>query len=490
MINKEVISSYSKIGKRRSKLFFYGMAIILLYLLFIPQQLSAAADTASLRKELTMLIKNPASVPVDKAMARLAAIRAEYNTIPDTHGVLRTMQAEAIIYAQAGALDKNKSVSYKALAIIEQDTAHNEELRYFFYNQLANGAHKSGDYKSAAIWYYKSLMAATQSGSPEGLVGINSNIGVLMNDMGKPKSALYYLNYATALARSHKMGLELANALINKAIAWDYLKQRDSCLAAYREAIDIARKTGNNQALISSLYGMGSTYYDMGQPEQALKYAKMALQLTTSDGDVYNSMFTYYVVGNAYASLHQNDSAVYYLQKFRGIAQSMQLGRYEAEANKSLGRLYYAAGKTAEAASCFSAYITKQDSFMSADAQQQANEMQIRYRTAEQEKELIQKELLLARKERDLQQKNLLIVIISACILLVLSGALVRYRQQKKTARRKSQPTEAATADAAIAGHDSRRGKRKAPHSPRTARRHRRAAHHSAHAPGKPETAV
>jgi signal transduction histidine kinase len=435
MINKEASSFFHK-RERKSKFIFTLIAFTGI-ICFAPRTAHAAADTAALNKQINVLWETHQNMPVDTAVARFHTIREACRQSGYTYGTYRAVRCIALIYNESGDLANCRRISRENLYM--GDTSRlGQGILNFFYNQLANCDHKEGLYKTAAAWYYKALVAAIRSESSKSIVGVQTNIAVLMNDMGKPQSALYYLEQAIKMARAEHMGVELGNALANKAIAHDYLKQRDSCLSTYKEAIEIAHQTGSNQLLVSSLYGMGSTYYDLKQYDKALQYGRMAVQ-QTDKGDIYNSMFAYYVVGNAFAQMHRRDSALFYLEKFMSIAQNLGLGRYEAEANKSLGQMYFLDGQMSKAANHLARYVTSNDSLINAETEQQADEMQVKYRTAEQEKKLIQKELLLTRQEAALQQKKTMLAVVCGIIALALLSGYIGYRYQRRRRLEKQQ---------------------------------------------------
>lgn len=425
---KEVNPSFF-ILKRKSQL----ITLIITALCCIPlflQKTFAAADTASLNKEINTLWKNR-GLPPDTMVASLARIREKCRQADYRNGVAKTLLYTALTYGQSGNLDQCRRSSIAGIPWCDTSPA-GQKLLNFFYNQLANCDNKEGKYALAAAWYYKALLVAAQSRVPSSIVRTNTNIGVLLNDLGKPPSALLYLAEAERICRKEKMELELGMVLVNKGISYDYLRKPDSCRKAYSEAIGIARRQHHNQLLITGLYGMGNALLSQKKAREALSYGNMAVQLTRNNVDVYNSMFPYYVVGNAYYHLHRYDSAVFYLEKFIAIAKNLNLIRYQSEASKSLGRIYYETHQPAKAIPYLVQYIGWQDSLINADMDLQTTEMQLRYLTTEKEKQLIQKELLLARRENDLRKKYFIITIISVLVILVLLAVYIRQRHQRK----------------------------------------------------------
>ncbi|XZF16542.1 tetratricopeptide repeat-containing sensor histidine kinase [Chitinophagaceae bacterium MMS25-I14] len=386
-------------------------------------------DTAQLRNQIDQVWTARESPP-DSLLAHLLALDTQCRQAKYNAGISRLSMYEARVCDQAGKFEQCRQYAHNGIPFCDS-TRQGQITLNRLYNQIANTYVEQGKYPQSTIYYYKALQHALSHGYYSSLIGTYNDIGLLMNEINDPQSALYYLQKSAAFAQLANSPTDVANALVNEAIAYGKLKQQTRCIDCYRKALAIATQLKNGSILVSSLTGIGITYTELKQPDSGLVYGLQALR-ATQKGDIYNTIFATYATGTAYAMLHKNAEAEVQLKHFLELSKDINLGRYTAEAQKALGALYYAEGNKNAAATYFSDYIQNIDTLNNSETDQQITHMQIKYHTAEQTAALAKSRLQVQLQKNEIQKKNLLIIIVCICIAAITATVFFRYRYMKR----------------------------------------------------------
>ncbi len=291
-----------------------------------------------------------------------------------------------------------------------------------------------GEYAQSARYYYQAIRYLLQYEPDNINMPITySNLGAVLNRLGVHDQAFYYLEKAEVLSRRHKMTYPLALTLVNKGEAYIATGDTTSGIRCYEEALAVSRKENFielQQALYSS---QGELLLSKKKIKEAIGYFNKALSVDSNANPYYASIIPYYSLGRAYYLLKDYTNAEMYLTK--GISRAEQLGMLDnkADAHRTLAAIYEATGRYPASVNQMHIYLGLKDSLMNKERIQAINQLNIRYQTVQKDKELAEKQLLIARQQHQISGKNTLIGIISLSTLLftVLSLLLwVLYRNK------------------------------------------------------------
>lgn len=166
-------------------------------------------------------------------------------------------------------------------------------------NYLANILVSQGNYSTALDYYNQALILDEQTGDLKGISSRLNNIGRIYHFKEEYAKSIDYF----------KRSLEIYNELesrIDKAIA---------------------------------LNNIGYSYKMEGEFKEALPYFRESLLLQNSEGRVCFSIYPIYNLGSVFRSLHQNDSAQFYLQTALSKAADCSDSYIEALSQYDLGKL-------------------------------------------------------------------------------------------------------------------------------------------------------
>jgi tetratricopeptide (TPR) repeat protein/class 3 adenylate cyclase len=165
----------------------------------------------------------------------------------------------------------------RALAI-DRARGEKDEIAHDLHN-LAAILRDLGEYERALAILEEALALAEETGNPLTSGFVLSNMGLLYRRMGDPERALDYLHRANEINRAHQIAVE--RPFLITAIAHLRLEQGhiDESVGLYRQAIGIARRTRNADALAPSLNILGEVLTGLNQPIDALPCLEEAAAL-------------------------------------------------------------------------------------------------------------------------------------------------------------------------------------------------------------------
>ena len=288
-------------------------------------------------------------------------------------------------------------------------------------------------------------------------------IGNIKMELDRFSEAKNYYLKALRIYRKANSSRELADALNNLGNAED--AQADSlyetqhlpealalslqALERYREALQIRRQLEDEEGAAELYNNMGLTYKNLGsylmkagEKEEAFAKWDTALLLfrpALNTWAAYDNKKGIMMVCNGLGDVHrrqgQLDSALYYVQQYLNIAKEIEDPKFQQNAYKDLGRIYYLRGEYKKAYD----YRRKYDQLK----YQRLSEKKIR---DNERREILygdrlkQYEIERQKQELQLQQeraRRMFITFIGgALILLLIIGLLVnRYRMKVRTNR-------------------------------------------------------
>ncbi|MBS1690082.1 MAG: sensor histidine kinase [Bacteroidetes bacterium] len=183
---------------------------------------------------------------------------------------------------------------------------------------------------------------------------------------------------------------------------------------------------GNTGAQKVTLENIGKLYIKLKQPAKGIEYLNRALDINTNS--VTDDIMIYYDLGNAYYQLKNYKKAEEILLSVEKLAEKSGVKSHLTDAYLILAGIYAETGRYKQAYGQQRAYSTLYESVLNEASARQFSQEETKYQTAEKDKDIAQKQLLLSRQESKLKEKNILIVSISAIFILLAGLSLILYR--------------------------------------------------------------
>ena len=262
---------------------------------------SAHADAQAVRNSkidsLQKLIEN---APDDTLKAyRMYQLSAQYNYYNSTERI--TWLASAFNLAiRIDYVNGVNFVSPRLISLLFHRNMNDLALRYCYeymgwmtekndsiglqktFNLYANLLGRMDKHREAFVYYNKAFDYNTRVGDRKQCAYILSNLSILMANMGKPDSALYYADKSIALLQGLDDASALSNAILGKAEIYLSTGDTASALRHAQDALNGYAEINLVLGVVNSESVLGEIAFHKNQIPEALKHYSNALVLLDS----------------------------------------------------------------------------------------------------------------------------------------------------------------------------------------------------------------
>jgi len=265
------------------------------------------------------------------------------------------------------------------------------------------------------------------------LILIYSNLGGRLATENQTTQAKFYLQKGEALAEITHNAPRLAKIYVSMAALHGTLEERQEARKFAFKALRIFKTVRDPASEASANCIIAQSYLQEQRPAMAIKYYQQALSERVKASKIQRSV-ALRGLGASYYEMKQYDKAEEHYLKVLKIAKEEKLNKGIMDCYNALVAIYADQGEYKLALRYKNEYGKLHDSTANAERLESVNNLEVKYRTAEKDKELTQNQLLIHQKETLIQRKNRLIATITggAVLLIALLGTLYRNRQHRQ----------------------------------------------------------
>ncbi len=411
-----LLSSYSSSGDSTDRV-------------FAENPLLSFPDTNAIKHTLSTISSWDTDLS-DSTVIKLHNILEQSRVAGYLPGITESLINLGIHYNQKGMYAEALQVLQEAVRYTLQSGQYNTTLPRV-YNTLGNIHLALGAYELAATFYEQAARLAEQYRQKKVIGSIYNNFAGVLSRMKQYEKALYYLDQSERVARAQGNNRLLANVISNKGTVYMHQQEWAKSLFYFEHLLSFSKKHGLNHTTYLALCNIGNIFLQQDMPRRAITYLREANMLTHSNTNPVHTTILYITLGKTYQRLGDTRHAIQYLEKAIVDARKAGIDDERAEAHKSLAAVYAATGNYKDAFIHKELYEELRDKIENRDIFNNINQMETRYRTAQKDKELIQKQLLIQQQQLRLEHKNLLIYGSMAGILLLTIVLASIYRSHR-----------------------------------------------------------
>ncbi len=292
-----------------------------------------------------------------------------------------------------------------------------------------------GQYKEAVSFFFKAAQLAEKQADrdyevADHLVRTYNNISEALLQMGDYTRALYYLHKAEILAKKLNVPERMAHVLNNKARIAYRMGDKQKAWEYIHQTLTLVKSVGPSRLEYTATQTIAEMLNNQGHAEKAIPYLQTALKKMAQVNSYYRSGILY-TLGSSYFLIGDYPAAGKWLEAAFQEATQSGATEYILRSHQQLAALYAITRNYQQAfRHQQTAYIIN-DCLLNIEKTQAINLLEVKYRTAEKDKEIIRKQLLISEQQNYLRQKNILIYSISGCTLLIILLALSYYRSSR-----------------------------------------------------------
>ncbi len=324
--------------------------------------------------------------------------------------------------------DDEKALEYyeKSLAI-QKDLDDRKGISNNYFRMAL--AYLSSDKGEALTLLDKSRRLKEQIGDMPGLAKVGISLGVLHEENENFQTALSY--YRQSLAANKAFGDQRLEAIIFNNMGIVYVDQgiQDSAIVYHQKALALRKELGNDHGIVQSLANLGEVYQISEDFNKGLRYFLDAQKI--SEANNHQPMMPYISekLGEIYLSLRKLDSAGVYFNK--ALIQKKEEGNYSGlnSTYRNLSKLSEEQGNYKKSLEYYKLYKAVQDSVFNTAKDSELAEVQAKYDTERQEREIIS--LQQKNREKTLWQNIFGTATLVAFVFIVLIVQFFRFRNKK-----------------------------------------------------------
>ncbi len=395
-------------------------------------------DTASLTAMLDTVWLETVNNP-DSGLAQLAQYEARSRALSFSYGLGKTRMYQGLFLNRMGNYDT--AVGLLAAAMTEFDkTGQGKQEMPRLLSQTGNIYLNKGRYEEGLKFQLKALDIATRDYPDMNVDYIYSNVAAILAIIRRPPASIrHYLELAEQMAFRHRNFYLMSTLENNKGTSYAGTGQYDSSLLCFRRAVMFSRSSCRTDNECVALINIGDYFLKTGTPDSALQYLYQARdKVAFVPVAVREKLNT--VLALAYMEMGWPQKArPLVLQSYQNaLAKKDSVGLQNAY--QDLSRLYGDLNDFKKGYGYAWDYILLNHKLESRETLDNINQLELDYRTAEKEKELMGKQLMIVRQEKSLAARNTWLAVFiggiaGLCLLLLLFRSRYRSRQRLLQAR-------------------------------------------------------
>jgi two-component system NarL family sensor kinase len=343
-----------------------------------------------------------------------------------------------------------RGASKNTFNILHEFMTENKAVRIdpFIYAQLCNdlGIYHlyKGRYEEAATYFNsaKDKLTDTSHQSQSLLFAVYSNLGTLWGTMHEDATALIWFKKAEALAIRLNKHQEMAAITVNLGAIYVNKESWDTAYAYSLKARELAKQYNIPGTFSTANLNLAHISLQRNDPQLALRFIHEGLDSIGREtaSRLKEGMMDSALTPNHLVYYHYEGWAYYQLKDYAKAREKLQFALqkqkkygFRTDAMPTmlmLSRVYADMGNYKDAYEQRLGYLEIKDSLDRLD-KANALDVEIKYRTAEKDKAVAQKQLQLSQAENALQRKNIMIVAISAGAILLIIVILAIYRSNR-----------------------------------------------------------
>lgn len=339
-----------------------------------------------------------------------------------------------------GQLAYNKGDNEQALRLYTEALPHclkvkDKNALPVLYINMGTLYNLQGNFNRANGYYYQALQYLLQYlPDDENVAAAYANLSGVQWSLGQYHKSLYYAQQAEDFIHQH--GIKpayLAGIGNNKGDALIGLKRYPEAFTTLTEGLRIAEEIKFGELKSSLLCSLGELMLAQNRDKESIVYLQQAMQINAKN-PYYGYILPRYKLGLAWYRLLEYEKARDILNEaFEKTVQTGQLNE-SMGARGTLALVYQAMGDYKRAFEEQQILIALKDSLMNKEKVNAINEMEIKFKTAQKDKEIAENKLQISRQENRLNKKNIWIGGTSLGALLLGSIFFSRNRvmQQKR----------------------------------------------------------
>jgi serine phosphatase RsbU (regulator of sigma subunit)/lipopolysaccharide biosynthesis regulator YciM len=291
------------------------------------------------------------------------------------------------------------------------------------------------NWEQASAEYFEALRLAEAISDTALMASYSYQVGYIYNGLRNQEQSRKYLSSAASLyERLHDLHMQ-AETYNMLGSSYKETGEYDKALDYHQKALRLREQTGDKKGIAYSLNNIALVYRRTKAYDKALVYLKKSLEIKTELGDKKGMAGSYINISTVYLVMKDYKGAIPYVERGIALADSVHAVDFLMNGMRNAAECYYYADDYEPAAFYYNKFLRLYDSAYQANNTRQIAEMQTKYETEKQQREIELQSAKLSSQESDIRRQKAVnyAIVLGLCLALALIGVVFRsYRQNKK----------------------------------------------------------
>ncbi|MES2431085.1 MAG: tetratricopeptide repeat protein [Bacteroidota bacterium] len=339
-----------------------------------------------------------------------------------------------------GEYDSSLVIFHTVLDVAKK--SDNKKALMIIYNYIGHIHSQKGDHAGALHQYQLLTSTAEETGDNKTLARALINLGALAEEQKDYVKALTIYSKAEEIAIKLNDNALTADCANNKGVVYEqYLQNYPQALKEYNYALNIYTGRNDLQRMGMSYNNIGIVYKYLGQYDKAIEYYQNSLEIGEKTGNQFLIAANMTNIGNVYAMQKNYLKAIDYNKQGLELALKIDALNIVVEAASSIADDYAGMKDYAKAYEWHQKFSSYSDSLFNSERTQQVAELEGKYKSVKNEKEIFQlKEqekitgLLLQKKKYQLIGFTVIGLLSMIVLILLYNQRILKQKQAQEKA--------------------------------------------------------
>ena len=338
-------------------------------------------------------------------------------------GEMKSLNVKGNVLQRKQETDAALPFYQQALKIAEQ--LNDKKGKAIAVNNIAILHTDKTEYAKALELYQEATELEIELGDSTGIAEGYNNIGVIYFYMGDVPKTAEYLEKSILIEEKLGNTAILKKGYINLGAILEYQKDYAKALDYYTRAYARSKSLNDVKEMGICLHNMGGMLMSLGRYEEAEARINEAIDIKVKLGDSKGLATTYINVGLLYQNRQNYARAEEFYKKALDLAKQCGAGEVFKQAHKYLAGLKEQLGEFKLALMYERQFNMIQDSLFSQEKAIQVSELEVKYQSAEKERENLKLRAEVAEEAKENADKDLRISKRNNWIIGISGGAVV-----------------------------------------------------------------
>lgn len=314
-----------------------------------------------------------------------------------------------------------------------------------------------GKFTESIKYYQQAAEIFEKEGRKEYIPQLYSNIGAAFEHANLFSKSFVYKQKALALARPMGDSLQLADLLTNLGLCLYNLKKYEQSIPYFNEGLAIAQAIQSDIFITQAYSGLCSSYRNLNQMDKARDFGEKGLALARKNNNVFLEMSCLRALMFIEEDQNRPEESARYTAQALKIAEENEMDDHLVELYEDYATDMARKNNHKAAYDYLLKYVIMNDSIQGKEVQNQLQELDAKYQTAQKEKQILS-------LEKDKEARNTMIygllagLLVSIIIgLLVYRNIMIRKRIAENEVRQLQQEKQLVATNSILKGQEEER---------------------------------